>query len=59
MGGLRGWGRGQNKTFSEYGHVAYQDKADDAGSIMVANIFAHRHTLDRGGGVKRSKYIFF
>ena len=24
--------------FSEYGHVAYQIKADDAGSNMVANI---------------------
>ena len=40
MGGLRGWGRGrgQNSTFSEYGHVAYQIKADNAGSSMVANI---------------------
>ena len=38
LGGLRGWGRGQNKTFSEYGHVAYQNKTDDAGSNMVANI---------------------
>ena len=33
------WGRGQNYFFSsEYGHVAYQIKADDAGSNMVANI---------------------
>ena len=86
-------------TFSEYGHVAYQIKADDAGSNMIANIlpsdipltqgwdqkvklylslkvvmlhiklklttlaatwyFAHRYTLDPGGGVKRSNYIFF
>ena len=38
MGGLREWGRGQNNFFSEYGHVAYQIKADDAGSNMVANI---------------------
>ena len=27
------------KLFSEYGHVAYQIKADKAGSNMVANIF--------------------
>ena len=38
LGGLRGWGLGQNKTFLEYGHVAYQIKAVDAGSNMVANI---------------------
>ena len=25
---------------------------------MVADIFANRHTLDPGGGVKRSNYIF-
>ena len=35
---LGGGGRGQNSTFSEYRHVAYQIKADDAGSNMhVAN----------------------
>ena len=37
LGGLGGRGRGQNQTFSEYGHVAYQIKADDAGSNLVAN----------------------
>ena len=40
LGGLRGQGRGQNYFFSEYGHVAYQIKADDAGSKMVANILS-------------------
>ena len=30
--------RGQNKTFSEYGHVAYQIKADDSCSKVVASI---------------------
>ena len=45
-------------NFSEYGHAAYQIKADSAGSNMVANILP-THTLDPGGGVKRSNYIFF
>ena len=30
----------QNKAFSEYGHVAYQIKADEAGSNMVVNILS-------------------
>ena len=46
------------KLFSEYGLVAYQIKADDAG-YQHSRYFAHRHTLDLGGGVKRSNYIFF
>ena len=46
-------------NLSKYGHVAYQIKADDAGSNMVANILSPRHTIDPGGGVKRSNYIFF
>ena len=52
MGGLRGWGRGQNQTFSEYGHVAYQIKADDAGSNMVANILPIDTPSTRGWGEK-------
>ena len=51
-------GRRPKLTFSEYGHVAYQIKADEAGSTMVTKYFAHRHTLDPGGRVKRSNYIF-
>ena len=47
--------KGQTVSFSESSHVAYQIKAYDAGS----KYFAHRHTLDPGGGVKRSNYIFF
>ena len=35
---LGGGGQGQNLTFSEYGHVAYQIKVDDTCSNMVANI---------------------
>ena len=45
-------------NFSEYGHVAYQIKADDNGSNMVANILPLDTPLT-GGGVKRSNYIFF
>ena len=51
--------KGQTIYFSESSRVAYQIKADDAGSNMVANIFANRHTLDPGGRVKRSYYIFY
>ena len=36
--GLRGWGRGPKPTVSEYGHVAYQIKENDACSNMVANM---------------------
>ena len=46
------------KFFSEFGHVAYQIKADDAGNNMVANIFAHRHTLDPGVGSKDQTIYF-
>ena len=35
---LRVWGRGQNTTFLEYGHVAYHIKGNDVCSDMVANI---------------------
>ena len=33
-------GQGQNYFFSEYGYVAYQIKADNACSNMVANILS-------------------
>ena len=36
LGGLRVWG--QNSTFSEHGHVAYQIKGNHECSSMVANI---------------------
>ena len=52
MAGLRGWGRGQNLTFSEYGHVAYQTKADDTGSNMVANILSTDTPSTQGVGSK-------
>ena len=46
LGGLKGWGQGQNKTFSEYCLVAYQIKADDACSNMVANILSFFQVLN-------------
>ena len=43
---------------SEYGHVAYQIKADDAGSNMVANILPTDTPLSQGVGSK-GQTIFF
>ena len=43
--------KGQTIYFSERSHVAYQIKADNAGS----KYFAHRHTLE---GQKVKLYIF-
>ena len=58
MGGLREWGRGQNQTFSEYGHVVYQIKADDAGSNMVANILPTDTPSTQGVGSKGQTISF-
>ena len=58
MGGLRGCGRDQNSTFSEYGHVAYQIKADDAGSNMVANILPTDTPSTQGVGSKGQTIYF-
>ena len=41
-------------NFSEYGHVAYQIKADDAGSNMVANVLPTDTPTTQGGGTKGS-----
>ena len=49
---LGGGGRGQNLVFSEYGHVAYQIKADDAGNNMVANILPTDTPSTQGVGSK-------
>ena len=59
LGGLRGWGGGQNLTFSEYGHVTYQIKADDAGSNMVENILSTDTPLTQGVGSKGQTIYFF
>ena len=53
-----GWGPRPKLNFSEYGHVTYQIKADDAGSIMVANILPTDTPLTQGVGSKR-QIIYF
>ena len=59
MGGHWGWGRGKNQAFSEYGHVAYQVKAEDAGSNnLVANILPTDTPSTQGWGQKVKQYIF-
>ena len=44
--------------FSEYGHVAYQIKAEGAGSHMVANILPTDTPSTQGVGSKVKLYIF-
>ena len=44
--------------FSEYGHVAYQIKADDAGNNMVANILPTYTPLTQGVGSKGQTIYF-
>ena len=57
-GGLRGWGGGQNYFFSEYGHVAYQIKANDFYNNMVANILPTDTPSIQGMG-SRGQTIYF
>ena len=47
-----------NLTFSEYGHVAYQIKADNAGSNMVANILPTDTPWTQGVGSKGQTIYF-
>ena len=58
MGGLRGRGPRSKLNFSEYGHVAYQIKADDAGSNMVANILPTGTPSTQGMGSKGQTISF-
>ena len=46
------------KLFSEYGHVAYQIKADDAGSNMIANILPTDTPSTQGVGSKGQTISF-
>ena len=48
----RGWVKRSNYIFSESNHVAYQIKADDAGSNMVANILPTDTPSTQGVGSK-------
>ena len=50
--------KGQTKYFSESSHVAYQIKADDAGSNMVANILPKDTPLTQGVGSKGQTISF-
>ena len=51
--------KGQTIYFSESSHVAYQIKADDAGSNMVANILPTDTPLTQGGGGSKGQTISF
>ena len=50
--------KGQTIYFSESSHVAYQIKADDAGSNMVANILPTDTPLAQGVGSKGQTISF-
>ena len=50
--------KGQTIYFSESSHVAYQIKADDAGSNMVANILPKDTPLTQGVGSKGQTISF-
>ena len=50
--------KGQSIYFSESSHVAYQIKADDAGSNMVANILPTDTPLTLGVGSKGQTISF-
>ena len=50
--------KGQTIFFSKSSHVAYQIKADDAGSNMVANILLTDTPLTQGMGSKGQTNIF-
>ena len=49
---------GPRPTFSEYGHDAYQIKADDTGSNMVANILPTDTPSTQGVGSKGQTIYF-
>ena len=50
--------KGQTISFSESSHVAYQIKANDAGSNMVANILPIDTPLTQGLGSKGQTLYF-
>ena len=49
--------KGQTISFTDSSHVAYQIKADDAGSNMVANILPTDTPLTQGVGSKVKLYL--
>ena len=50
--------KGQTISFSESSHVAYQIKADNAGSNMVAIILPTDTPSTQGAGSKVKLYLF-
>ena len=50
--------KGQTIYFSESSHVAYQIKADDAGSNIVANVLPTDTPSTQGVGQKVKLYLF-
>ena len=58
LDGLKGWGLRSKLNISEYVHVAYQIKADDAGSNMVANILPTDTPSTQGVGSKGQTISF-
>ena len=55
---LGGWAQAKINLFSEYGHVAYQIKANDTGNNMVANILPTDTPLTQGWGQKGQTIYF-
>ena len=55
---LGGGAEAKINFFSEYGHVAYQIKADNAGSNMVANILPTDPPSTQGVGSKGQTLSF-
>ena len=55
---LGGGAEVKNKFFSEYGHVAYQIKADDAGNIVEANFLPTDTPSTQGVGSKGQTIYF-
>ena len=52
-------GQRSKLNFSEYGHVAYQIKADNAGSNIVANILPTDTPWTQGVGPNGQTISFF
>ena len=50
--------KGQNSSFPEYGHVAYQIQGNDECSSMVANILPADSSPDPRGGILTQNSIF-
>ena len=52
-----GWAKGQNSTFTEHGHLAYQAKGNGECNNMEQIFCRYTYPRPLGWG-QRSKYIF-